>query len=83
MDNERTPFENRCFYSLFSKGDVVDATGVPYARLCLKVAQTISGVKEMYTRRAPLYAAFADITVDNDGPVEDTVYQIIKELERR
>lgn len=52
MDNERTPFENRCFYSLFSKGDVVDATGTPYARLCLKVAQTISGVKEMYTRRA-------------------------------
>lgn len=52
MDNERTAFENRCFYSLFSKGDVVDATGVPYARLCLKVAQTISGVKEMYTRRA-------------------------------
>ena len=52
MDNERSAFENRCFYSLFSKGDVVDATGVPYARLCLKVAQTISGVKEMYTRRA-------------------------------
>ena len=52
MDNERTAFENRCFYSLFSKGDVVDATGAPYARLCLKVAQTISGVKEMYTRRA-------------------------------
>ena len=52
MGNERTAFENRCFYSLFSKGDVVDATGVPYARLCQKVAQTISGVKEMYTRRA-------------------------------
>ena len=52
MGNERTAFENRCFYSLFSKGDMVDATGVPYARLCQKVAQTISGVKEMYTRRA-------------------------------
>ncbi|MBR4290769.1 MAG: DUF2207 domain-containing protein [Oscillospiraceae bacterium] len=52
MDNERTAFENRCFYSLFSKGDTVDATGVPYARLCHKVAGTISGVKEMYIRHA-------------------------------
>ena len=48
MDNERTAFENRCFYSLFSRGDVVDATSGPYARLCLKVAGNISGVKEMY-----------------------------------
>jgi len=52
MDNERTAFENRCFYSLFSRGDVVDATSVPYARLCHKVAGTISGVKEMYLRHA-------------------------------
>ena len=52
MDNERTAFENRCFYSLFSKGDVVDATGVPYARLCHKVAGNISGVREMYIRHA-------------------------------
>ncbi len=52
MGNERTAFENRCFYSLFSKGDMVDATGTPYARLCLKVSRTISGVQEMYTRRA-------------------------------
>ncbi|MBR5616840.1 MAG: DUF2207 domain-containing protein [Oscillospiraceae bacterium] len=52
MDNERTAFENRCFYSLFSRGDVVDATSGPYARLCLKVAGNISGVKEMYLRHA-------------------------------
>ena len=52
MDNERTAFENRCFYTLFSRGDVVDATGIPYARLCLKVAGTISGVREMYLRHA-------------------------------
>ena len=52
MGNERTAFENRCFYTLFSKGDVVDATGVAYARLCHKVANTISGVKEMYIRHA-------------------------------
>ena len=52
MGNERTAFENRCFHSLFSKGDLVDATGMPYARLCAKVSQTISGVQEMYLRRA-------------------------------
>ena len=52
MGNERTTFENRCFHSLFSKGNLVDATGVPYARLCVKVSQTISGVQEMYLRRA-------------------------------
>ena len=52
MGNERTAFENRCFYSLFSKGDFVDATGMPYARLCHKVSANISGVKEMYIRHA-------------------------------
>ena len=52
MGNERTAFENRCFYSLFSKGDLVDATGIAYARLCLKVSKNISGVQEMYRRRA-------------------------------
>ena len=52
MGNERTAFENRCFHSLFSKGDLVDATGKPYARLCIKVSDTISGVQEMYLRRA-------------------------------
>ena len=52
MGNERTAFENRCFYTLFSKGDVVDATGLAYARLCIKVSGTISGVKEMYLRHA-------------------------------
>lgn len=52
MGNERTAFENRCFYALFSRDDFVDATGTPYARLCQKVSGTISGVQEMYTRRA-------------------------------
>ena len=58
MGNERTAFENRCFYTLFSRDDVVDATGIPYARLCHKVAGTISGVKEMYLRRAGNAAVF-------------------------
>ena len=52
MGNERTAFENKCFHSLFGRKNVVDATGVPYARLCLKVAKTVSGIQEMYRRRA-------------------------------
>lgn len=52
MGNERTEFENRCFRSLFAKGDRVEATGVAYARLCRSVSETISGVREMYIKRA-------------------------------
>lgn len=36
--------------------------------------------EELWRRRAPLYAAFADYTVDNNGPLEDTLRQIEKEL---
>ena len=52
MGNERTALENRCFKSLFSRGNLVDATGVPYARLCRSVSKTVSGVKEMYRKQA-------------------------------
>ena len=52
MGNERTEFEIRVFRTLFAKGDWVDATGSKYARLCRSVADTVSGVKEMYTKRA-------------------------------
>ena len=52
MGNERSEFEVRTFRSLFGKTDFVDATGARYARLCRYVAETVSGVKEMYTKRA-------------------------------
>ena len=52
MGNERPEFEIRTFRTLFGKGDLVDATGSKYAKLCRYVAETISGVKEMYTKRA-------------------------------
>lgn len=52
MGNERTDFEQRTFHSLFAKGDLVDATGSRYARLCRYVAETVSGIKEMYTKRS-------------------------------
>ena len=52
MGNERPDFEIRTFHTLFAKNELVDATGSKYARLCRYVSETISGVKEMYTKRA-------------------------------
>lgn len=52
MGNERDDFEMRTFRSLFGKDDFVDATGARYARLCRYVSETVSGVREMYTKRA-------------------------------
>jgi len=34
MGNERSAFEGRIFRNLFGKGDMIDATGYRYARLC-------------------------------------------------
>ena len=34
----------------------------------------------MYEIRRPLYAAFADVTIDNDGTLEDTLTQIMEEF---
>ena len=58
MGNERPEFEVRTFRTLFAKTDFVDATGAKYAKLCRYVAETISGVKEMYTKRAGNSAIF-------------------------
>ena len=58
MGNERTDFEIKTFRGLFGKSDYVDATGGQYARLCRYVSETISGVKEMYTKRAGNTAIF-------------------------
>ena len=52
MGNERTDVEIKTFRSLFAKSDLMDATGAQYARLCRYVSDTVSGVKEMYTKRA-------------------------------
>ena len=58
MGNERTDFEMKTFRSLFAKTDYVDATSGQYARLCRYVSETISGVREMYTKRAGNVAIF-------------------------
>ena len=52
MGNERSDFEIRVFKTLFRRSDLVDATGSKYAQLCRMVSDTISGVQEMYTKRA-------------------------------
>lgn len=52
MENERTEFERRCFRSLFSQGNTIEATGTRYAKIFRNVSEHIPGIKEMYTRRA-------------------------------
>ena len=38
-------------------------------------------LSEMYTKRKPMYQAFADYSVDNNGSMEDTVSAILTRLE--
>lgn len=38
---------------------------------------------EMWRRREPLYRSFADLMVDNNGPMEETVQRILEEVDRR
>ena len=38
MGNERTAFEQKCFYHLFSRRDMVDTSSLGYLRLCQSVA---------------------------------------------
>ena len=40
-------------------------------------------LKTLWEQRKPLYAAFADLTIDNNGPLEETVQEIEKELSKR
>lgn len=39
MGNERTGFEQKCFYHLFSRRDAVDTSSAGYMRMCQTVAQ--------------------------------------------
>ena len=48
MGNERSAYENKIFRSLFGNRRVVDATGVPYARLVRKVAAYVPMERNMY-----------------------------------
>ena len=48
MGNERSAYENKIFRSLFGTRRVVDATGLPYARLVRKVAAYVPQERNMY-----------------------------------
>ena len=37
-------------------------------------------LRQMYEKRRPCYERFADVRVDNNGPLEDTVTQILEVL---
>ncbi len=50
MGNERDPYEVRVFKSLFSKRNYVDGTGIQYANLCRKVANTPGDVRDLYRK---------------------------------
>ena len=38
---------------------------------------------ELWQQREPLYRSFADLTVDNSGPMEETVQRILEEVDKR
>ena len=48
MGNERTPFENRVFQTLFGKKQMVDGTGRHYALLYRKVEKTLPNGNEYF-----------------------------------
>ena len=52
MGNERSDFEVRYFKTLFGKKEVVDATGMHYARLCRKASKVSPGIRDYYQRRS-------------------------------
>lgn len=52
MGNERSAFENHVFGTIFARSDAADATGMAYAKLCRKTAETVSGAREMHRRKA-------------------------------
>ena len=50
MGNERSAFENKVFKLLFGQRRVIDATGMAYAKLCLKVAAMVPGQRSVNRR---------------------------------
>lgn len=51
MGNERSDFEQKCFKSLFAKGDRVDCSGYRYALQCQKVAHTQAPISHLVDKR--------------------------------
>ncbi len=40
-------------------------------------------IKDLFARREPIYRSIAEVSVDNDGSVEDAVNKIVKEVKNR
>lgn len=51
MGNERSDFEQKCFKSLFAKGDRVDCSGYRYALQCQKVARIQPPIHHLVDKR--------------------------------
>lgn len=51
MGNERSEFEQRCFYKLFGKRQSVDTTSYQYAQLYRTIGKRADGMKELLSPR--------------------------------
>lgn len=52
MDNERYPFERRCFQELFRRGNAVDTASLFYAKLCRNVASQQPPVQPLVNEKS-------------------------------
>ena len=65
MGNERNPFENKIFRSLFGSRRMVDATGNTYAKLCRKVAGIVpsaQGVRRLSSGHMRVFRLLACVS---------------------
>ncbi|MBO5324458.1 MAG: shikimate kinase [Oscillospiraceae bacterium] len=72
-ENEAILRQNGRIFCLERQLESLDTQGRP-------LSQT-SGVAQLYRIRKPLYAQFADYTIDNNGAPEDTVAEILQHWE--
>ncbi|MBE6983522.1 MAG: DUF2207 domain-containing protein [Ruminococcaceae bacterium] len=62
MGNERSDFEQRCFKSLFAKGDRVDCSGYRYALQCQKIAHLQPPIHHLMDKRCGNRRVFQFLT---------------------
>ena len=44
------------------------------------LSSNISDLKKLYDERLPLYKKYADVVISNNGSIEDTINEIIKNI---
>ncbi len=62
MGNERSDFEQKCFKSLFAKGEQVDCSGYRYALQCQKVARLQPPMQHLVDKRCGNPRVFRALT---------------------